>query len=799
MRGPTLTSRTITTFLECQLHGYLQRHASLAPASFTTCLYRRRRVLRDPQVRHFLGITNWTTKGNNNDVDKDSGVKQMTELVAAIRTKVRPPPPYILAKAYKKFVDSRLENTDILTLEQAQFLHATIEHLVKNYWNASGAVKTALQSSTLVDTLSFVASSAWERNSEETIKRFSRFVYEALCCRTAEEDGTDQDVAPDVGAIHSYISILSASNSTSEALELLEACWDGYLDQHGTRPWADVIRGFANESNLQMVNATLQKMEARNISGAPSFTFDQSSRALASSDQVDLMNETLDWALFQGAGPSATLANAAISQAVRKGRVAWAEQLLACLPKNGLTTDHLDSVLLVAAAAGNDAEQVDRRLRDLLLTSPELRPAVSTNTFNQLMRLSLEKSQNSNVEKYASFIGKYGLQRDATTYILWMCSRLQSKDVQGATRLYEKLENETTNEDIDIPALNELIRYLCVVYDEKFDHDITLSLVDRLLESKGSVEAPTVAALCKFMLSQQDTAGVADLLEHVGVPFGSSDQDLIRRALVSYVKDPQQSSDRAWEIYELVVKVFPSTTVATRTEIMQAFFAKEQPDYACLVFGHMRAEDTGGLRPTKDIYVECLKGIARFCNEDNLKMVHNMLKMDMLIKFDTRLMNALMLAYASCGDPITAMNHFEEILNSEEGPSEESLLIFFRTCEVHPDGRKEAMDMMKRLAELDVGTDRVMYTAFVAALASHGDLEGATTAIRTMASKIGEQPEAITIATLYNALPAPMLRARIEEWTKTTFPNLWTAVEALEYIEEPGIGRVFKVDRTINV
>lgn len=744
MRKSTLAPRAITTYLESQSHCHIRRQADLG-LPLSTAHVGQLRCLRYAQKRNFLGITNWKRKGSDGtNVDRETGIKQMNELVVALKNQLRPPPPYILARAFKSFVESRLAHPDFLTLEQLRFLYATIEHLVIKFWDGNGVVKAALQPSTLENALVFLAASRWENDAYETMIKLSTFIYEALCRRIAEEGGVGESGTPDVPAIQSYISILSASRSTDNALKILEEHWDTCLEEYGVQPWADVLGGYIAESNPEMLNITLKKMEARGL--ATTATVREPLRSFFGREgRPGLTRAVFDRALAKEGEPSIAITKAAINLAIREQAISWARELLASLPQQGCTPQCLDMVLLVDAAAGYDAKHVCNKLQDLLVSKPKLRESITIQTINGLMEFALSSSRYSDVEIYAGLSEQYDLGKDANTYMLLMCSRLQSGDIQGTVIIYEKLDNETTNEDIDPTLLNRLIRNLCFAHSQNFDYDIILCLVDRLLDSsKGTIEAPTVAALCTSMLEQHDTAGVADLLEHVGGSFGLKDQEVVKQPLVSYIRDLSEPSEGAWEMYELLVKMFPSTGVELRTEIMKVFFDRGRSDYACLVFGHMRAEDLGGRRPTKQTYIACLQGIADSSDEENLKMVHNMLKMDMQIKLDTQLMNALMLAYASCGQSDSAMEYFREILHSEEGPSEQSLLIFFRTCETHYEGRKEAQDMIKRLNDLGIQVDRKIYTGFIAALGCQGDLQGALSALRSMYPRTGEKPDAVT-------------------------------------------------------
>ncbi|KAI5309267.1 hypothetical protein KEM55_003653 [Ascosphaera atra] len=362
-----------------------------------------------------------------------------------------------------------------------------------------------------------------------------------------------------------------------------------------------------------------------------------------------------------------------------------------------------------------------------------------------------------------------------------------------------RMRMEAGDEAVDDVLLNKLIQGLCNARDQSFDFDVTLDVVDELFESKVRFMPATVAALCATMLRRHDVEGVSDLLDQLLSTFGAHDKAKIREPLLAFINDATQPVGEAWDVYELVNNLFPDTPVAQRTQIMQTFFRRGYAHQATLVFGHMRAKNLGEQRPTATTYTECLLGIAGARDEGALGMVHNMLKMDLEIKLDTRLLNALMFAYTCCGEPGTALEQFKQILHSEEGPSEATILVFFRTCEIYDEGAGEARRMMLNLRSLEIPVGRKMYEAFMAALMGNGDMHGAIDAVRSMEAQVGERPDAVTLATLYNVAPFQMVKKQIEDWCQSTYPDLWSQVGKLGYETDMFGTKTYKIDRGIEI
>jgi hypothetical protein len=103
-----------------------------------------------------------------------------------------------------------------------------------------------------------------------------------------------------------------------------------------------------------------------------------------------------------------------------------------------------------------------------------------------------------------------------------------------------------------------------------------------------------------------------------------------------------------------------------------------------------------------------------------------------------------MLAYAECEKPEKSMQIFRDILQSEEGPSQRTILFFFKACEKHHNGTHEAMKMVEKLKLLDISLDRRLYTAYVEALAAQCEFDLATEAMDAMKEVTGYPPISAT-------------------------------------------------------
>jgi hypothetical protein len=139
----------------------------------------------------------------------------------------------------------------------------------------------------------------------------------------------------------------------------------------------------------------------------------------------------------------------------------------------------------------------------------------------------------------------------------------------------------------------------------------------------------------------------------------------------------------------------------------------------------MRAHTLPTRRPVLDTYIACFLGIASLEDREMLDMVHNMLKMDSTIEPNTKLYNSLMLAYTACEDADRALDFWDDITNSIEGPSYRSLEIVFWAAGRKPFGDRLAREVWRKIRGMEIEVTREVFVAYVGALAGQGKFEEA--------------------------------------------------------------------------
>jgi hypothetical protein len=577
-----------------------------------------------------------------------------------------------------------------------------------------------------------------EPEARKPAESFARLLFQQLC---GGAEGVASDI-PSPEATVAYISALSSFGSTLEALDVIEYYWEPVLYATGVLPWVEIIKSLARDGKESVIPLVMEKMDQCGAS------LDQDAHEnmmllLAPETDALALKAVYDTPIAGDLRPSARATTAAMEAAVKASMLDWASSLVGLLPKK-LTPETRDALLLLAAAQGAGVHTVQARLEEMATENPELNATLTTDLVNALMERAVAVGRLDVVDEYAGLATHWGLAPNTRTYMLQMDARIKVGDIRGVVYLFDQVESDMVSDRESVPLINRLIAQLCEAGHEDAEYEIILSLTDRLVETGSGFEAQALSGLCRVLLYRHDLESISTLLRPIIDSYGAAELSLIGDAFVRYISDSAESTENVWGAYELLNMAFPSTSVSVRTDIMTAFFSRRRSDLACLVFGHMRQKDEVESRPGPDTYALCFQGIARTADGDSLRLVHNMLKLDIEMRLTTRVLNGLMLAYAACGSPNHAIAFFRDILHSAEGPSPGTLTIFFRVCETLPHGVDEATRMIEKLRSQDIEVDPAAYNAYVGALGGHCQLEQAMEAVRAMRDITGDSPSALT-------------------------------------------------------
>ncbi|KAJ5214818.1 hypothetical protein N7468_010497 [Penicillium chermesinum] len=679
----------------------------------------------------------------------EKGLKPMTDLKQSLGDQSRAPPNDILVNAFHLFFTSRVESPAVINLFQARLLSLTWKHL-------------KAQQEDLTE-------KEWHDvpilpECRNTILKLARFVYTELC-----EDhgfGPNSITRP---ALILYTNLQANNGNPEEARHVLMK-FGGQIRGAKPSPWLAVLKGYAEKDDQYSLRKVSQELESYGVK------FDQESHQelvhlLISQGSFEAAKHAYECPIAGNYEPLMATKILTIKHAILNSEAPWAEPIFESLPQDVRETAGI--TLLWQAAHGSSATSLKQCVQEWTAGEPRISQALNIGDVNALLQYANSVRAPGLADEFFQLAEHWHLAPDEQTHILQLESFVQRGDVEQTLATLENKVDSAILASENLPLANKLITMLCLSEQKDDLFQQISSLLDPLFQDNVQLEAETVAALTRMLLYRHDWDAVTELLRPRLGTFDSEGKTLIRISLTDFILDMGQSDTDAWEVYQLLKLAFSETGVSVRTEIMSAFFERKRSDLGVLVFGHMRQAEDWAARPKPDTYARCFQGLARTADEKNLELVHNMLKLDLGVDLNTRILNGLMLAYAACEMPEKSMAIFRQILQSDEGPSEKTIPIFFKVCQNHPDGAQEALKMMAKVKKLAINLDRRLYTSYIEALAAQGEFDMATSAIDQMETETGLLPTSTTIGLFYNAMPHQYWKDEVEKWAREKYPQHW--------------------------
>ncbi|KAJ9624122.1 hypothetical protein H2203_005571 [Taxawa tesnikishii (nom. ined.)] len=567
--------------------------------------------------------------------------------------------------------------------------------------------------------------------------------------------------------------------------------------------WTVVMNGYRHENNEQELLHAFE--EARKLSTVTTRPLHiKMAQFYASRDDVEKCREWFDRAVrlpevsdaVVAAKQMEDLCEDALRLCLRKSQLDWGQSVIRQIMTASPSKPLWDLVFVWASGTGKGVDEIDRMIGVMEKANQEIADrrdwrVPDIDTINKLVEFAISRNDPYMAERFIEVGRKRNIQPNAKTLVLQMDYRLSVKDVDGALIAYKHLQAHDLSAEEDVPATNRLLRAMCT--SGRHDFDSIMNVAADLSDRRVRFEPATVSALSVLHLRRAELHDVIDLLNTHAFHYSIAERAQVRDTFVSYCLDPATTTAQAWDAYAIFRQVFDETPRDLRTKVMNEFFRRERPDMAAHVFNHMRTHTRGDTIPTVDTYITCFRGIARLRDEESLEVVHNQLKLDFRIEPETRLLNALMLAYAKCGSARRALGFWDDIVASSEGPTINSLHLAFRACEDSPWGDVTAKEIWQRLVRTGMDFDRDLWASYAGALIGNGDVD-ATVRVLEEAEAKGKS----RIGSMYNAVPGASKREDIEAWAKETHPQAWRELEAIGREKNPENANLyFNIDREI--
>ncbi|KAK4574121.1 hypothetical protein LTR86_001882 [Recurvomyces mirabilis] len=459
-----------------------------------------------------------------------------------------------------------------------------------------------------------------------------------------------------------------------------------------------------------------------------------------------------------------------------------------------------DAIFVWAAGTGKSVDEIGRMIEvmeesnDSSLEAEERRLPDSA-TINALVAWAISKDDPYTAERFIALGRDRGIEPDAKTFVLQMEYRLHVNDIDGALTAYKNLQATDLSSDEDIPVVNNLIVALCP--SPRHDFDTIMNVAADLSDRRARFAPETVAKLSLLHLNRDEIHDVTDLLNTHAYHYSSVEKARVREPLLAYCLASTTPIARSWDTYTIIREVFDELDREARTNLMTNFFQRDRPDMAVHVFNHMRSHSRADTMPTSDTYVTAFIGTAKRRDLESLEVLHNQLKLDFNITLNTRLRNALIIGYTSCGRPRAALTFWDDIVASREGPTYNSIHVALRACEKAQFGDIKAQEIWTRLRKMNIELDNALWASYVGALAGNGNVE---LAIRTLerGEKEGElEVDGFVVGSLFMGTPGAEGQREVEGWARREFGGAWEELEGMGVEEMEDETRVLGIDRSV--
>lgn len=714
-----------------------------------------------PQRRSFFGLFQQREK-DIKDSQFDPGLEKMLELDRRLHLIARLPPARELVQAFRVFVADKLERKrcieDFAAAQLLQTLTTLEEHEDLIEEKARNENGDAASFDLTVDDLRSLLK-ALESKVGQTYTKTHNELAQAVWKALEKRQGHDELYA---SIPKGYIEVLCSTGSTAQARDVLRASFPA---SQGNRSniWCQILAGFSKEGNEEELLKTLEELTSTGL------VLDKSLHKVMAVHFARKNNvaETKKWfthhVLFSKSQKRSRHSDDIIPSldrvyqelfefCLRNNELEWGQSLIQTVSEesadaaNAADEKTWHAIFLASAATGKSVEEIDRMVTVMTRRgegSTAQSSGPSIHTLNGLIKFATSRKDAYTAERYFSLADKWKVAPNAETYIFQIEYRLVAGDVDGAMASYALLREEKISDDEDWPVMNRLLQSL--IARPGTSNELVMGLVDDLSERKRVFPAETVVSLCTYHLKRDEYFEVVDLLQTYAHQFSIAQRIKIRNILSDYTLDPATDTGSAWDTYMIFHQIFDlETHRSIRNKVMASFFKRGRPDLGTHVFTRMNQHMRADTRPDAETYAIAFAGIAETGDNEALEVIHNLLKLDTETEPDTRIYNGLMLAYSSCEMPLRALEFWDQIAVSDEGPSYNSLHIAFRACERAPFGHERASKIWEKLRQAGIEITPELFASYAACLSGQGQLEEVKALALTMKETTGSNVDLFT-------------------------------------------------------
>jgi len=683
---------------------------------------------------------------------------KMLELDKRIHLVARLPLTEDLITAFNAFISSRNKRQRPIEDFHAVRLLQTLQTIEKQQQQSRGQHPiTDLPTFVSHLRLALDTINRYPKRLTKTHNALGRAIFKAY--EKYSPDVPDEEKANRLGrALRHYISILCGTGDTQDALVLIQdalAAWGiekktTETPKKTSQVWTRLLQGFAAEHNEEMMLRVIDLAKAELGRLDPLIHLVMTMHN-AKHNNVDGTKEWFRNSIFSPPNVdfvtrwSGSPYKSILEFCIRNNEMEWGQSVLQSSKARTQEQHTWDAIFHAAAATGKSVDDIDKMIsvmvEQLQAGGKDARPDIET--FNGLIDFALSRKDAYTAERYFSLLEKWKVEPNARSFILQVQYRLEAGDISGALQSYERLRDEKIDNDEDWEVMNHLL--LAVLNQPNIPNETIIGLVEDISDRRRVFLANTVIALCTYHLKRDEYLELVDLLQTYSYQYSIAERIRIRDHLVQFTLDPATDTGRAWDTYMIFHQIFDiETGRGIRDTIISSFFDRERPDLATHVFTRMSRHVRADTRPDEETYVRMFEGIAKTADTEALEVVHNLLKLDTETDPTTRILNGLMMAYTGCDAPRRALEFWDQISRSDEGPSYNSLHIAFRACEKAPWGHRTAKKIWEKLLQSDVVIGKDLFASYVGALSGQSLVDEVVETTDRMEEVVGEGLDANT-------------------------------------------------------
>ncbi|KAF4339763.1 complex I intermediate-associated CIA84 precursor [Fusarium beomiforme] len=689
---------------------------------------------------------------------------------------LRPPPTEELVQAWKSFFEGKLSSRMALNGTQAMQCRRLLEYLVKE---REFPTQAKIEIPEILKALNALESLRPRERTEHHLE-LARALWSAINNPKLQNPNWVTG-----GSLWSqYLTVLCTFGGSKEALEIAYAKWNDIIEfckKKTKNPILSLADGLARDGCEEDL------VELINYAEKNGYPYDKHLQRVLITyyAQQNRVPETKQWfeKPLSSGSPSNKIIPLIATFAARNNLEEWAIPYFLEIGNklNEKPEKHYwDCLLQAILIIGKGLPEVEKMISHMESSQEIIK--TNTATINSLLRAALGMKDSLLAEEILSLATDRGIPLDGESHLIFMEMRLQAGYLPGVHAAYKKVtHHEPWHIQPDLwwdfgRLVNEYMMILTTQSTPNFK--IIGEIIEMCEENQVLLEPETVASLCIRFLENEQHFEVMDILSVHSFQFSAAEREIIQDAFTHFCVNPQTSTSRAWNGYQILRQFFQDLSFEHRAQLMEAFFERNRPDMASHVFGHMRQHRNNDYHPKRETYISCFEGFSRCPDKESLDIVYNMLKMDTTVEPNTQLYTSLLLAHAACGKTTQAMDFWQAITASQEGPSYASLEAVFWALERTPNGSSQAQTIWKRIKSMDIDVPPVVYNAYIGAIAGSGEETEVKDLILRMSLATGGEPDAMTLGIAFNALPGQTLQSNFKGWAQTRYPEAWANLES---------------------